>query len=158
MTFLPLLRHMAWADETARRQMADMSADSPERARAERIYAHIAAAEHIWFRRLEGRAPEQPVWPDLDPDEALALSQSTIAGLTSWVESHSPEELERPILYRNSAGREFENRGIDVVQHVAMHGAYHRGQLALLARMGGAEPISTDFIAYLRGAPAPRHG
>lgn len=157
MSLTPLLHHMAWADEAARRQLDGMPVGSPERTRARRIYAHIAAAEHIWFSRLTGAAPRESVWPDLDPDGAAALSAETVAALLAWVESHSPDELERPIVYRNSAGTEFENRAVDVVQHIAMHGAYHRGQLALLARTSGAEPVSTDFVAWLRGAPAPTH-
>lgn len=158
MTLLPLLRHMAWADDAARRQIAGMPAESPERGRAERIYAHIAAAEHIWFCRLTGGSPRQPVWPPLDPEQAFALSRSTVDALTGWVEAASTSDLERSVVYRNSAGVEFENRAMDVIHHVVMHGAYHRGQLALLARMSGAEPTSTDFIVYLRGAPAPEHG
>ena len=35
-----------------------------------------------------------------------------------------------------------------------LHGAYHRGQIALLLREGGAEPAPTDYIAFVRGAPA----
>ncbi|MGG1633398.1 DinB family protein [Paenibacillus sp. NRS-1760] len=31
-----------------------------------------------------------------------------------------------------------------------MHGSYHRGQIALLLRQAGAEPILTDYIIYER--------
>lgn len=157
MNLIPLLHHMAWADDAARRQLADMPVGSAERARAERIYAHLVAAEHVWFSRLTGVAARHGVWPEIDPDEAAALSTDTVAALVTWVESRSPDELERRIVYRNSAGTVFENRAIDVVLHLVMHGAYHRGQLALLARSSGADPASTDFIAWLRGAPAPMH-
>jgi uncharacterized damage-inducible protein DinB len=33
----------------------------------------------------------------------------------------------------------------------ATHGVYHRGQIALLLRVGGAEPLATDYIVYARG-------
>jgi uncharacterized damage-inducible protein DinB len=38
--------------------------------------------------------------------------------------------------------------------HVAMHGSYHRGQITMLVRDAGAEPQPTDYIAFVRGAPA----
>jgi uncharacterized damage-inducible protein DinB len=42
----------------------------------------------------------------------------------------------------------------DMLLHVALHGAYHRGQIALLVRAGGSTPSPTDYIAFIRGAPA----
>jgi len=35
-----------------------------------------------------------------------------------------------------------------------MHGCYHRGQVAMLIRDGGGTPAPTDYIAFVRGAPA----
>jgi uncharacterized damage-inducible protein DinB len=34
-----------------------------------------------------------------------------------------------------------------------LHGAYHRGQIALLIRQAGAVPAPTDYVAFVRGAP-----
>lgn len=135
-----------------------MTEGSPELDRAKAIYAHLASAEHVWISRLRGHDPKYEIWPDLSLAEAAELARTSLEELDDFVSNASEEELETQISYRNSAGREFLNRAIDLVQHVALHGAYHRGQLALLARMAGAEPASTDFIAYLRGAPAPRGG
>ena len=39
---------------------------------------------------------------------------------------------------------------IAVLTHVALHGSYHRGQIAALIRSGGDEPINTDYIMWLR--------
>ena len=38
----------------------------------------------------------------------------------------------------------------DLLHHVAMHGMYHRGQVAQDVRRQGGEPVSTDLIFYLR--------
>ena len=35
-----------------------------------------------------------------------------------------------------------------------MHGSYHRGQVAMLLRQSGAEPLPTDYIVFVRGVPA----
>jgi uncharacterized damage-inducible protein DinB len=37
---------------------------------------------------------------------------------------------------------------------VALHGAYHRGQIAQLLRQNGAQPAATDYIGFVRGVPA----
>jgi uncharacterized damage-inducible protein DinB len=41
-----------------------------------------------------------------------------------------------------------------MLTHVAMHGSYHRGQIAAALRAGGDIPSPTDYIAFVRGAPA----
>jgi uncharacterized damage-inducible protein DinB len=36
-----------------------------------------------------------------------------------------------------------------LMQHVANHSTYHRGQVALMLRQLGAEPAATDFHVFL---------
>jgi len=65
-------------------------------------------------------------------------------------------DVARAIDYRNSAGQAFRSTVEDILLHVALHGTYHRGQIALVIRGGGGEPASTDYIAFIRGAPTAR--
>jgi uncharacterized damage-inducible protein DinB len=37
-----------------------------------------------------------------------------------------------------------------MMQHVANHGSYHRGQIATLLRQLGAKPAATDLIRFYR--------
>ena len=39
-------------------------------------------------------------------------------------------DLEKSILYRNTRNQEFTSRIVDILTHVVIHGAYHRGQIA----------------------------
>jgi uncharacterized damage-inducible protein DinB len=59
--------------------------------------------------------------------------------------------------YTNSDGQHFETSVSDILTHVALHGAYHRGQVAHLLRGAGAEPQATDYIQFGRGAPASKN-
>ena len=147
-----LIDHMAWADLRARAAIATLPAEAPERARAIALYAHLAAAEHVWLSRLEGRPPAHAVWPALDLDAAATLAAETAAALGAYVARLDAAELAREVAYRNSAGQPFRDRVEDVLAHVALHGSYHRGQIALLARQGGGEPASTDYIVFVRRA------
>ena len=61
-----------------------------------------------------------------------------------------PGELDRTIEYRNTKGESWSNRIEDVLMHVIMHSAYHRGQIAMEMRGAGAVPAYTDFIHAVR--------
>ncbi len=141
--------HVAWADARARDEILTLPDDSIARAQATRLYAHLAAAEHVWLARLEARAPVHAIWPDLSLDAATSLATESVAGLRA-IAMLGDDELELEVEYRNSAGQAFRNGIADVLTHVALHGSYHRGQIALLARQGGGTPAVTDYIAFVR--------
>lgn len=152
-----LFDHVSWADARARDEILTLADDGPARAQATRLYAHLAAAEHVWLARLEARPPVHAIWPDLSLDAAASLAVESVAGLRS-IAMRGDDELELEVEYRNSAGHAFRNRVADVLTHVALHGSYHRGQIALLARQGDGTPSVTDYIAFVRDAPAPPQG
>jgi uncharacterized damage-inducible protein DinB len=149
-----LYEQMAWADAKARDALRAMPAGSPELTRATELYGHVAAAEHVWLARLVGRPAEYPVWPALDLESSGRLASETVRELQALVARLDAEDLGSEVDYTNSSGRSFRSRVDDILIHVALHGAYHRGQIALLTRLGGGEPASTDYIAFVRGAPA----
>ena len=153
-----LIDHLAWADALTLDALRSMPSTSPERERSLKIYAHLAGSAHVWLARLEGRTPEHPVWPALDLEQAAALSRETSAALRALAERSGEADLARVVIYRTSAGQSFENTVGDILTHVALHGSYHRGQLALLARQGGGDPAATDFIVFARDADAPGRG
>ena len=52
--------------------------------------------------------------------------------------------------YRNSQGETWSSRKDDILMHVVMHSAYHRGQIAADMRIAGLVPAYTDFIHSVR--------
>jgi uncharacterized damage-inducible protein DinB len=99
------------------------------------------------------------VWPVLSLDECALLGRENVDGFNSIVSGLGAELLQKPITYRNSAGDQYTSTLEDILTHVALHGAYHRGQIAASLRGGGDAPSPTDYIAFARGAPAaPRQG
>ena len=148
-----LVDHLEWADAAALEALRT-SNGSDERALT--IYSHVLGAEAVWLARLAGRASDVPVWPVLSLEQAASLAARNAAELGTVVSSLGPEDPGREIDYRTSDGRAFRSTIEDILLHVALHGSYHRGQIALLIRGGGGEPAPTDFIAFVRGAPAAR--
>ena len=62
----------------------------------------------------------------------------------------SNENFDRVLKYKNYVGDYFENNVQQIMIHLVNHGTYHRGQVAMLLRQKGYEPINTDFITYDR--------
>lgn len=147
-----LIDHAIWADARAFDTITTLPEGSEERAQAERLYAHMAAAAHVWLSRLEGRAPSHPVWPDLPLPEAQRLAAESLGGLRRHADQDA-DALERAIEYRTSSGGTFRNSVREMITQVVLHGMHHRGQVALLTRRAGGTPAATDFIFYARPAP-----
>ncbi|MGH7576053.1 MAG: DinB family protein [Longimicrobiales bacterium] len=148
-----LFAHLRWADELVLGSLRGGAGASP---RALELYAHVLGAEAVWLARLRGVATEVPVWPAADVETCAELIAKTHAGLAAHIDSLDSSAFKRRVHYRNSAGVEFDSRIGDILLHVMLHGAYHRGQVALLLRGAGATPAPTDYIAFVRGAPAAR--
>ncbi len=142
-----LYDHMMWADTRTLNALRAMHAAPLD---ALRLYAHLLAAEHVWISRIEGREPEMAVWPALGLDECSALSGKNHAAYALLAETLSRDELQRVVRYRNSKGDEFVNTVEDIFMHVALHGAYHRGQVARIVRGEGGAPQATDYIFFIR--------
>ena len=152
MSTLPkLIDHLEWADAKA---LAALRAASAPGAKVREIYSHILGSEHTWISRIEGRAPTLAVWPTLSDDEIGRVARENVAAFRRIIEGVTEVDLARVVAYKTSAGHPFESTVEDILLHVALHGSYHRGQVAMLLRQGGAEPAPTDYIAFIRGAPA----
>lgn len=146
-----LFAHLKWADERVHASLVD-AANPP--AHTLDLFAHVVAAEHVWLSRIRGETPEVPVWPRLSLSQCAELGARNAEEFLALAESLDETALDGGITYRNSAGAEFTSTLKDILLHVALHGAYHRGQIAAAVRAGGDTPASTDYIAFVRGAPA----
>jgi len=150
MNLSKLFDHMRWADAAVLEALRP--ANPP--AKALEVYAHILGAEHVWLARLQQRQPKHAVWPALDVDQCAALAAENGKEYQAYIESVSPAGLVAEIPYTNSAGQSFRSRVDDILTHVALHGCYHRGQVASILRAGGMKPAPTDYIGFVRGVPA----
>ncbi len=147
-----LFAHMRWADDRALQSLRE--APGRHVQRATELYGHILGAEQVWLARLRQAPPTVAVWPKLTVEECATLATETHHDWDAYLAGVSEAGLAAELAYVNSAGQAFRSTVEDVLLHVALHGAYHRGQVALTVRDGGGTPSPTDFIALARGAPA----
>lgn len=142
-----LLRYGAWANQETLQSLRRMATPPP---RAVARLAHIAAAEQLWWGRLQDPPRVSPVWPQLDLDGAARLLEESSGHWLSFMETLEPADLSHIVGYTNSKGERFENTVGDILMHVALHGAYHRGQIASDVRAAGGDPAYTDYIHAVR--------
>ncbi len=151
-----LFRHMAWANDRLVVLLEDLDVDADAGREIARLFAHLAAAERVWLlRAMGGDASSVPIWPDWSLDDAVAVVRETRAGYERLLEGVAEDELSRVVEYRNSQGVAFQTELGDILLHVAMHGSYHRGQIAAAVRRGRGEPVNTDYIMYVREGESP---
>jgi len=143
-----MFQHANWAN---RRVLDLLSTTGREIGRARRLLAHIVASEVIWMARLQGRdSSEMDAWPELPLDECARLMEQSNATYQRFLEAASADDFSRTIPHRNMSGQAFRTSLSDILTHVAMHGTHHRGQIAIIVRDSGFEPINTDLITFAR--------
>jgi uncharacterized damage-inducible protein DinB len=141
-----LMRYDLWAN----RQTLDSLRQGPPPPRSLRWMGHIVGAELLWLARLREESAPLPVWPDLSLDVcATHLSQLSERWL-EYLTEVDPERLDQQVRYTNSKGEPWSSRVEDILTHVTIHSAYHRGQIASDLRAAGHAPAYTDFIHAVR--------
>jgi uncharacterized damage-inducible protein DinB len=140
-----LYEHNWWAHDA---MFAELRRAAPDDETL-RLLAHVVAAEHLWLSRIDRVTSRVAVWPALALDEVVALEAENRARFRDLL-SRPDDTRRRRVHYRNSAGNDFENDVEAILTHVAMHGHYHRGQIARAMRTAGREPVYTDYIGFVR--------
>lgn len=111
--------------------------------------AHALVADRVWLLRLQGDSTDGvALWPDLDPSAIRALALRNADAYALYL--NGLEDLEATIDYTTSRGETYTSTVWDVLNHVLLHAAHHRGQVNTALRQAGHEPPWVDFIAWIR--------
>ena len=107
---------------------------------------HIINAQQIWNARILNEN-QFDVWQINGDNQLLTLNSDNFLNSSKILESKQPDEI---ISYQNSKGERFQNSVREIFFHFINHSTYHRGQLAMLMKQAGMDPINTDYIFYKR--------
>jgi uncharacterized damage-inducible protein DinB len=144
-------RILASADQLTPEQLTQSVASSFGSVLDTLVHMHFA--EWIWYQRWQGTSPTA------GPDKAAFTSVAVLRDawhpletqIRDFVESLGPAGLARVISYRLLTGQESMSPYWQTIAHLVNHGGYHRGQVATMLRLIGAQPAqSTDMIVYFR--------
>jgi len=117
----------------------------------QQTFVHILWAEELWLERWQGHSSI----PLLDPgDYPTARSiQTALEALhgsqVQFLASLERGAEDRAVSYLDSGGQRWEYSLRQMVEHLVVHSAYHRGQLVTLLRQRGIEPPSTDYLVQV---------
>ncbi|HEY0427810.1 MAG TPA: DinB family protein [Pyrinomonadaceae bacterium] len=144
------LRHLfAYNDWANRRIITALKENKSERAR--QILAHSLVTEKEYFERLYGKdSTGFDFWRNLSLEACGALSRATAADYEKLLRGFEEEGLNLKAKYKTSEGVEYENDFRELITHVLLHSATHRGNIILRMREEGFTPPKIDYIIYLR--------
>jgi uncharacterized damage-inducible protein DinB len=161
-----LIDYTVWANHRVMRAAATLDGEAFRRdlgsshGGVRGTLVHTLGAEWIWLERWKGFSPTKPL------DESEFADLLAVRDRWTTIEEHreswfaslpagAPGEV---IAYRNLAGQPNRSPLWQLVQHVANHSTYHRGQVITMIRQLGAKGVATDMVAWDRerqGAAGP---
>ena len=126
---------------------------------------HILAGEWIWLAYWNAPSLNPATISDLRAQREAIFNPTLFPSLTAvqskWAEIEKDQiqfvnRQTNEDLKKMLPGRGTELSLAHMMQHMANHSTYHRGQLSLMMRQLHAEPVATDFVLFLaeRGVAA----
>jgi uncharacterized damage-inducible protein DinB len=150
-----LMHYKRWATNGLNAVIAETLERMPQDDRflVLRLLDHIQAVDEIFRHNLEARphgyrAPRSVELPSFD---ALASkAQSTADWYADYADALMPEEVDETVTFSFSNGEGASMTRGEMLLHVAMHAAGHRGQVALLLQKNGIQPFPDRITDFLR--------
>jgi uncharacterized damage-inducible protein DinB len=144
--FLKLYQYNAWAND---RILGCLTRQTVESKKILSIMGHIISAQFLWLHRIKGLPPaDVKLWGEYKLPQLVKMSEEASLRWLDFIEA--TVDFNRQLTYLNYTGDPYVNNVEMIMIHLVNHSTYHRGQIALLLRQEGLEPINTDFITYDR--------
>lgn len=136
----------AWANEQT---LASLRVgEPPERSLA--FMAHVVSAEWLWLGRIKQWKQAFPVWPEWTRQQCEAQAGKLPPLWQELIRGLRPPGLDQTAAYTSSKGEAWTSTLGDILTHVLLHSAYHRGQIATELRAAGLTPAYVDYIHAVR--------
>ena len=134
--FLKQIAYERWANEQILTALSQLSVPDE---RALLLFSHLLSSSSMWLSRIHAT----PFTTTLFQERTLAESeQLMIENTNAWntfIDTASPQELERVISYVFPVDGSNKKMSIsDAITHLINHSSYHRGQI--IARIKGNVP------------------
>lgn len=144
--FLKLYQYNVWSNDRVlhclqRQQVSDEKILS--------VMGHIVAAQFLWLQRIKALPPpDVKLWGQYSLAHLISLASDSGKQWLEFVEE--TDNFSRDLTYTNYVGESYVNNVEMIMIHLVNHSSYHRGQVAMMLRQKGFEPVNTDFITYDR--------
>jgi len=114
---------------------------------------HIMGAEEIWLRRWKGENPAtfgkaENYHGFYDLKRHWDQIEREMMDFCHTLQTE--DDLKRVVHYKDLKGNEHQQPLWQLMQHLANHSTYHRGQVVAMLRQAGIKPVGTDLITFYR--------
>jgi uncharacterized damage-inducible protein DinB len=125
---------------------------------------HIIAGEWTWLAYWRKPSHGPALLAELRTQRETLFNPATFpdvgAAQSKWVEVEKEQIVFVSSLTSETLEKMLPARGTQLslahlMQHLANHSTYHRGQIALMMRQLGAQPLATDFHVFLAEGRQP---
>jgi len=119
---------------------------------------HILGGDWIWLEYWKNPPQNPAALSDLRARRGTAFNPDAFRDIDTlrrkWMEVQQDQEefvkrLSNESLMELLTFRTTQIRLAHLMQHVANHSTYHRGQVTFMMRQLGAEPAATDFHSFM---------
>jgi len=144
--FLKLYQYNVWCNQ---RVLSAIKRQSVADEKILSVLGHIVAAQYLWLHRIKALPPaDVKLWGNYSLHE---LDEMAAHIGKEWVDFiQSTDDFNRELVYKNYTNDPYINNVEQIMIHLVNHSSYHRGQIAMLLRQKGFEPVNTDYITYDR--------
>jgi uncharacterized damage-inducible protein DinB len=113
------------------------------------VLGHIIVAQYLWLHRIQALpAPALKLWGNYSLSQLETMAEEIGNRWITFIES--TDDFNRELVYKNYTNDPYHNNVEQIMIHLVNHSSYHRGQIAMLIRQKGFEPVNTDYITYDR--------
>jgi uncharacterized damage-inducible protein DinB len=163
-----LYEYDRWANDRVLQSIVELSAEQFTRdlggsfPSVRDTFVHIMSGEWIWLQYWNASDPGPAYLADLKTRREALFNPAkfpTISEVRSkWAEVEREQTeflngLTDEAVVKLLPFRTTEVRLGRLMQHLANHSTYHRGQISLMMRQLGAKPIATDFHEFVLADP-----
>jgi uncharacterized damage-inducible protein DinB len=125
---------------------------------------HVISGEWIWLSYWKAQSHGSALETDLKTRRETLFNPVAFPDVATVQSKWRKVEQEQIAFLNSLTNASLEKmmpaRGTQLslaqlMQHLANHSTYHRGQIVLMVRQLGAEPLATDFHVFLAEGPRP---
>jgi uncharacterized damage-inducible protein DinB len=144
--FLKLYQYNTWCNQ---RILSALKRQSVADEKILSVLGHVIAAQFLWLHRIKNLPPpDVKLWGNYSLDELETMAEKISKQWIAFIEN--TDDFNRELSYKNYTGDPFVNNVEQIMIHLVNHSSYHRGQIAMLLRQKGFDPVNTDYITYDR--------
>jgi len=134
-----------WANRRTLDSLAQVADREPK---AVTLMAHAYTSWQFWLDRMAGVESEVDWFPEISLEECRKFADRIEERSREFAAGLQEKDLEREVTVRRRDGSRVTLKIRDILLQLVTHCTHHRGQINLLVRGAGGEPVQALYIQY----------